>query len=56
MTPDLEIKATQEGADIKGYVQPKLLTTGQTSGCLILLHYDEATNKESVSIILHNKP
>lgn len=28
---DLEIKATPEGADIKGYVQPKLLTTGQTS-------------------------
>jgi site-specific DNA recombinase len=30
---DLEIKATPEGADIKGYVQPKLLTTGQTWGC-----------------------
>jgi site-specific DNA recombinase len=28
---DLKIKATPEGADIKGYVQPKLLTTGQTS-------------------------
>jgi len=31
---DLEIRATQEGADIKGYVQPKLLTTAQTSGYL----------------------
>ena len=28
--PDLEIRATQEGADIKGYVQPKLLTTART--------------------------
>jgi site-specific DNA recombinase len=28
---DLKVKATPEGVDIKGYVQPKLLTTGQTS-------------------------
>jgi len=27
---DLKISATPEGVDIKGYVQPKLLTTGQT--------------------------
>ena len=31
---DLEIKATPEGADIKGYVQLKLLTTARISGCL----------------------
>ncbi len=28
---DLEIKTTPEGADIKGYIQPKLLTIEQTS-------------------------
>ena len=28
---DLRISATPDGVDIKGYVQPKLLTTGQTS-------------------------
>jgi len=29
---DLKIKATPEGVNIKWYVQPKLLITGQTSG------------------------
>jgi site-specific DNA recombinase len=28
---DLKVTATPEGVDIKGYLQPKLLTTGQTS-------------------------
>ena len=28
---DLEIRATPEGVDFKGYVQPKLLTTARTS-------------------------
>jgi site-specific DNA recombinase len=45
---ELEIKATPEGADIKGYVQP---TTGQTWGCLILLYYDQTSGKESISIL-----
>ena len=27
---DLKVTATPEGVDIKGYIQPKLLTTGQT--------------------------
>ncbi len=27
---DLRVTATPEAVDIKGYVQPKLLTTGQT--------------------------
>ncbi len=31
---DLRVTATQEGVDIKGYVQPKLITTGQTSALL----------------------
>ena len=31
---NLKISATPEGVDIKGYVQPKLLTTGQIWGCL----------------------
>jgi site-specific DNA recombinase len=29
---DLKVTATPEGVDIKGYIQPKLLTTGQTWG------------------------
>jgi len=29
---DLKVKATPEGADIKGFLDPCLLTTGQTSG------------------------
>jgi len=28
---DLQVKATPEGADIKGYLDPRVLTTGQTS-------------------------
>jgi hypothetical protein len=31
---DFKIKAIPKGANIKGNVQPKLLTTGQTPGCL----------------------
>jgi len=27
---DLKVTATPEGVDIKGYVQPKLITIGQT--------------------------
>ena len=30
----LQVKATPEGADIKGYLDPKVLTIEQTSGCL----------------------
>lgn len=44
---DLKVKATPEGADIKGYLDPSviksdscLLTTGQTSGCLSSHAYD----------------
>jgi site-specific DNA recombinase len=31
---DLKVIATTEGVDIKGYIQPKLLTIEQTSGCM----------------------
>ena len=31
---DLKVTGTPEGVDIKGYIQQKLLTTGQTWGCL----------------------
>jgi site-specific DNA recombinase len=47
----LEIKATLEGADIKGYVQPKLLTIAQTSGCLISCVYEWPSGKKSVNIL-----
>jgi site-specific DNA recombinase len=55
---DLRIRATPEGADIKGYLRlgvidgdSYLLTTGQTWGCLILLRYDQISDKESLSIV-----
>lgn len=28
--PDLQVKATPEGADIKGFLDPNVLTTGRT--------------------------
>lgn len=31
---DLAIKASPEGVDVKGYLDPSVLTTGQTSACL----------------------
>ena len=31
---DLRVTVTPDGADIKGYVQPNLLTAGRTWGCL----------------------
>ena len=31
---DLAIKATPEGVDVKGYLDPSVLTTGQTSASL----------------------
>jgi len=31
---DLKVIATPEGVDIKGHIQPKLLTTARTSGCM----------------------
>lgn len=30
----LRVRATPEGADVEGYVQPELIATAQTSGCL----------------------
>ena len=33
---DLAIKASPEGVDVKGYLDPSVLTTGQTSGSLSL--------------------
>ena len=36
---DLKVTATPEGVDIKGYVQPKLLTTGQAWACLPFHEY-----------------
>ena len=55
---DLKVKATPEGADIKGYLDSSLvssdscvLTTARTSGCLIQLYYNNYTGKESLAII-----
>ncbi|MFC1951546.1 hypothetical protein ACFLYI_00700 [Chloroflexota bacterium] len=31
---DLKVTATPEGADIKGYLDPRVLTANQSSGCL----------------------
>ena len=36
---DLKVKATPEGADIKGFLDPSLLTTGQTSALLRACNY-----------------
>jgi hypothetical protein len=37
---DLKVKATPEGADTKGFLDPCLLTTGQTSRLLTSHAYD----------------
>ncbi len=42
---DLKIKATPEGIDIKGYLQPKLLTTGQTSASMFNCRYSYVEGK-----------
>jgi len=39
---DLKVTATPEGAEIKGYLDTSLLTTGQTSGCLSYHEYSWA--------------
>ncbi len=48
---DLKVKATPEGADIKGYLDPSVRVTGQSSGCLISRTYDWRSETEAVSII-----
>ena len=59
---DLKVAATPEGVDIKGYLDSSvisgdscLLTTGQTSGCLIVNDYNSSTGKETVSILLQRE-
>ena len=42
---DLKVVATPEGADIKGYVQPCLLTTGQTWASLFRCRYSYTNEK-----------
>jgi site-specific DNA recombinase len=37
----LQVKATCEGADIKGFLDPNVLTTGQTWGCLHGLKHEK---------------
>jgi len=55
---DLKVKATPDGADIKGYLDPSvimsdscLLTIAQTSGCLLKMYYDDSSGKEALSIL-----
>jgi len=55
---DLKVKATPEGADIKGYLDSSVISgdscvsiTKQSSGCLIVNDYNFSTGKETVSII-----
>ncbi|MFC2063181.1 recombinase family protein [Chloroflexota bacterium] len=48
---DLKVTATNEGVDIKGYLDPCLLTTGQTSGCLISCTYEWPSGEESFNIL-----
>ena len=55
---DIKIKATPEGADIKGYLDSSVLNsdscvsiTEQSSGCLIVNDYNSSTGKETVSIL-----
>ena len=55
---DLKVTATPEGVDIKGYLDSSVIKSGsrvltieQTSGCLIVLYYNNLNDKESVSIV-----
>ena len=48
---EVQVKATPESADIKGYLDPNVLTTARTSGCLICLYYNHSTRKESLKIL-----
>ncbi|MFC1946077.1 recombinase family protein [Chloroflexota bacterium] len=55
---DLKVKATPEGADIKGYLDSSVISgdscvriSKQSSGCLIVNDYNSSTGKETVSII-----
>lgn len=47
---DLKVKASPESVDIKGYVDLKLITTGQTSGCLIQRTYEWPTGNETIDL------
>ena len=42
---DLKVKATPEGADIKGFIDPCLLTTGQSSASLFRCRYTYIVGK-----------
>ena len=60
---DLKVKATPEGADIKGYLDSSVISgdscvsiTKQSSGCLIVNDYNSSTGKETVSILPWQEP
>jgi len=49
-----EVKVYARGTDdveIQGVILLALPTIAQTSGCLILLHYDQKSDKESLNIL-----
>ncbi|APV43866.1 hypothetical protein Dform_00511 [Dehalogenimonas formicexedens] len=48
---DLKVKASSHSVDIKGYVDLKLITTGQTSGCQIERTYEWPNGNDSVAIM-----
>jgi len=47
----LQVKATHEGADIKGYLDPSVLTTGQTWGYRLCCTYEYPSTEPVVTII-----
>ena len=50
---DIQVYAIPNKLEIKGVIplELALFTTEQTSGCLIVLYYDQTSQKESVSIL-----
>ena len=50
---DIRVYASHDTTEIRGVIPLELAlpTTGQTSGCLILLHYDQKSDKESLNIL-----
>ncbi len=42
-------------ANIQGIIPVDLVTTAQTSGCLIVLYYNNSSGKESISILPQNE-
>lgn len=48
---DLSIRATPEGADIKGYLDPSVLMAAQSSGYLLSCTYNYPSNTETAELI-----